>query len=298
MNETKLTYTEQVIEEIASFQRKNQCCRRAFLLGMLFGGAKVDGEEIRLKVKTEALCEYSHRLIREQLGRDAEIFPVGKRGVSRRLCFVSSGAASMIGDSDTAYAATIKCPSCAMAFISGIFCTAGSVSDPSGDYYLSMRIQMRYRECVSLAMMDAQLSASTRTVGDNVVFYIRASSKIEDFLAVCGVQRLLFDIMNLKIEKEIRNNANRISNIDYNNIQKTVGAAQKYIEAIEWLEKNNRLTSLTSELYEAAILRVKYPDCSFASLGAMMTPTVSKSGVVHRLRRIYEIYEKAQRKER
>ena len=99
--------------------------------------------------------------------------------------------------------------------------------------------------------------------------------------------------INQKIENEYRNNTNRAINIEVNNIKKTLASAKKYIEAIEWLRDNDRLTGLDSELSEAARLRVEYPECSLASLGAMMSPAVSKSGVLHRLNRIYDIYEQS-----
>ena len=54
--------------------------------------------------------------------------------------------------------------------------------------------------------------------------------------------------------------------------------------------------SLDSELYETARLRVEYPECSLSALGSMMSPAVSKSGVLHRLRKIYEEYETQRQK--
>ena len=104
---------------------------------------------------------------------------------------------------------------------------------------------------------------------------------------------LLFDFINQKIENEYRNNTNRAINIELNNIKKSVDSAKKYIRAIEWLKENDRLTGLDSELSCAAKLRVEYPEYSLATLGSMMTPAVSKSGVLHRLNRIYAIYEQA-----
>jgi DNA-binding protein WhiA len=159
-----------------------------------------------------------------------------------------------------------------------------------------MRIDLDYKECIEKALAECGIAPSFRVMGKKGTFYMRASSSIEDFLAVCGMQKQLFDFINKKIENEYRNNTNRAINIEVNNIKKTLTSAKKYITAIEWLRENDRLTGLDSELSEAARLRVENPECSLSALGAMMSPAVSKSGVLHRLNRIYRIYEDAQSK--
>ncbi|MBQ3584981.1 MAG: DNA-binding protein WhiA, partial [Lachnospiraceae bacterium] len=46
---------------------------------------------------------------------------------------------------------------------------------------------------------------------------------------------------------------------------------------------------LSENLEEIAKLRLENPDASLKELGEMLTPTVGKSGVNHRLRKICEI---------
>ena len=289
MAEREPSFIEKAIAEAVSILRKKQCCRRAFLLGALFS-SKADASRITLKVKGDELCEYLQKLVKEQFGRET----ITKKNTgSYTVSFESVAAAAMLSDTSEAYEQSVKCQGCVGAFLCGVMCTSVSINDPKSDYYLSIRIPVERKDAIFCALADAEISASYREVGDKGIYYMRASGRIEDFLAVCGMQRLLFEFINLKIEKEFRNNANRISNAEYNNIQKSVGAAQKYIDAIEWLRENDRLTGLDTELSEAARLRVENPDCSLSALGAMMQPSVSKSGVVHRLNRIYDIYLKA-----
>jgi len=294
--DTGLSFTERAINEAVIIPRKNQCCRRAFALAFLLGAGSADDDNIYLRAKGMELCEYLCRIIKEQFGREAIVRCVSEKTGTYELSFISAQASKMIRDSQSAYASAIKCAGCLSAFMSGILCSCVSINDPKKDYYLSVRVDPAHKDTVMNALADAGVAASYRTSGNKGVFYMRASSRIEDFLAICGMQKLLFDYMNCKIEKDLRNNANRISNIEYNNIQRAVGSAKKYIEAIEWLEENGRLTGLNNELYEAARLRVEHPDCSLSALGAMMSPTVSKSGVVHRLNRIYDIYTDARKK--
>ncbi len=297
MSDTELSYTDRARAEAVSIVRKGQCCRRSFLLSYLWGAGSVCDGSVYLKAKGEWTCEYLCKLIKEQFGRDAVVRHSGKSGQVYEISFISRQASEMITSPEDAYEHIKKCPSCMGAMLSGLLCSCVSINDPRADYYLSVRVEPRYKNVITLLLECADIPVSYRINGKKGVFYLRASSAIEDFLALCGMQRLLFDFMNCKIEKDFRNNTNRALNIEMNNIQKSLGAAQKYITAIKWLDERDRLVGLNSELYEAARLRVENPDCSLSALGAMLTPPVSKSGIVHRLNRIYEIYEDAKKKQ-
>ena len=296
-NSQKTTFTELAICEAVGIVRKNQCCRRAFTLGVLFGGGSLRGEDdVSIKVRTDGLSELMCKLVREQFGRDAVVNVSNSTKQTYTHSFISSTAASMMNDPDAAYDATMKCTACKQAFLCGILCSCTSINDPKKDYYLSIRISPEYKHAVGDALLESGIEPSYRVMGKKGVYYMRASSAIEDFLAVCGMQKLLFDFINLKIENEYRNNANRASNIEINNIKKTIDSSKKYKSAIEWLETNGAMGMLDSELYETARLRVEYPEYSLAALGSMMSPAVSKSGVLHRLNRIYDLYEQAKNK--
>ncbi len=297
MSDTELSYTEQARAEAVSVVRKGQCCRRAFLLSYLWGAGKERDGAVCLKAKGGELCEYLCKLIKEQFGRDATVCRRGKSGDSCEISFESSNALQMLNFPEQAYERQKKCPSCTGALMCGLLCSCVSINDPRKDYYLSLRVEPKYKDVLSAVFESADIPIAYRMNGAKGIFYLRASNTIEDFLAVCGMQKLLFDFMNCKIEKDFRNNTNRVLNIEMNNIQKSLGAAQKYITAIKWLRERDRLIGLGSELYEAACLREENPDCSLAALGDMFSPPVSKSGVVHRLNRIYEIYEEAKKKE-
>ena len=97
--------------------------------------------------------------------------------------------------------------------------------------------------------------------------------------------------MNSKIEKDIKNSAQRVANCEMNNILKTVDAAAKYVHAIESLERANLLSTLPEELEKTARMRLLYRDYSLARLAAEFTPPISKQGLSHRLNKILEIYE-------
>jgi len=116
-------------------------------------------------------------------------------------------------------------------------------------------------------------------------------------LSLIGAHTALLNLENIRIYKDMRNNINRIVNCETANLSKTVNAAVKQIENIEYIKNNIGLSALPASLREIAELRLRYPDASLKELGDMTRPAVGKSGVNHRLRKLERIVE-AHKKDR
>jgi DNA-binding protein WhiA len=89
----------------------------------------------------------------------------------------------------------------------------------------------------------------------------------------------------------MRNNINRIVNCETANLGKTINAAIRQIENIEYIRDNIGFSNLAPSLREIAELRVNYPDASLRELGELLSPKVGKSGINHRLRKLDKIAE-------
>ena len=92
--------------------------------------------------------------------------------------------------------------------------------------------------------------------------------------------------MNLKVYKDIRNKANRITNCETANIDKIVSASGKTMAAIRYLRENDSFETLPESLKTAAVYREEYPDLPLKELALQFDPPLSKSGLSHRLKKI------------
>lgn len=119
--------------------------------------------------------------------------------------------------------------------------------------------------------------------------YIKEGSDIVDILNVMEAHVALMNLENVRILKEMRNTVNRKVNCETANLKKTVSAAVKQIEDIEFIRDTVGLSVLSDTLEEIARLRLENPDSSLKELGEMLNPVVGKSGINHRLRKICEI---------
>ena len=111
-----------------------------------------------------------------------------------------------------------------------------------------------------------------------------------------GSKKSVFELMNIKIKHDIRNNANRRTNCDAANIRKTVTASGEQYEAILRLRDSGELEKLPDELRETALLRLENSNASLSVLAALHREPISRSGVNHRLSKLMELADGTEEK--
>ena len=109
-----------------------------------------------------------------------------------------------------------------------------------------------------------------------------------DLLGLCEAHVALMQMENERIVREVRGDVNRRVNCEAANITKTVNAATRQIEDIEYLRDHGILDSLPDNLREMALIRLENPDATLPELGRLFDPPLGKSGVNHRLRKLSE----------
>lgn len=179
-------------------------------------------------------------------------------------------------------------------FIRGAFLSCGTISDPKKEYHLEICIGNSILCHIIIEMLKkCSLPAKLIIRKGQYVIYYKESEQIEDFLTLTGAVNASMSIMNIKILKDIRNRANRITNCETANIEKTVAASSEQVKAIKYIKNHLGLDSLPSQLREIAQLRLDNPEMSLRELGESLPEPLSRSGVNHRLKRIYEYYQSA-----
>ena len=180
-----------------------------------------------------------------------------------------------------------KC--CRTAFLRGAFLAGGSVTDPEKRYHLELATSHVPASREVQALME-EMGFLPRTIrrGADALLYFKQSEHIEDFLTKIGAPAAAMDIMTAKVDKEIRNGANRAMNCDMANVNKTLDAAQEQMSAIERLRGSARWDRLPEKLRQTAELRLEYPELSLMQLAEKCDPPVTKSCMNHRMRKLME----------
>jgi DNA-binding protein WhiA len=187
----------------------------------------------------------------------------------------------------------IKNACCQRAFLRGAFLSIGSMSDPQKGYHLEfVCTDERQAQQLRSVMQNFELDAKIVLRKKYHVVYLKEGSGIVDLLNVCEAHKALMDFENLRILKEMRNSVNRRVNCETANITKTVNAATRQIEDIEYIRDFYGFRNLPDNLREIAEVRLEHPDAPLKELGNYLDPPVGKSGVNHRLRKISELADR------
>lgn len=185
---------------------------------------------------------------------------------------------------------------CKQSYLRGAFLANGSVTDPSKGYHFE--IVSDYEEQAQLIMDIMRgygLEPKRIQRKKYHVVYMKDGSMIVDVLNVMGAHVSLMNMENVRILKDMRNKVNRRVNCETANINKTVSAAVRQIEDIQYIEQTKGLEYLPEQLRVIAIARKEEPDAPLKELGESLTPPLGKSGVNHRLRKISEIADELRR---
>lgn len=295
-----MSFSSQVKKELVGLEPLNNCCKKSLLYGMTLFSKSFSYSEIVFQSKNEETASLCSSLLKELCSIDTKIktSPAGKiytvavtkaTNVARIMAYFGHqrGETSLkINFSN------FECEECQSAFLRGAFLACGAISSPEKDYHLEFSVPyMNLSKSLVTALQEMELAPKlTNRKGYNII-YFKDSEAIEDCLYIMGASKSMFDMMNVKIVKEIRNSANRKANCETANIEKTVAAASPQIAAIMKIEKEKGLDFLSEPLRQMAEIRMENPDASLNELAEMFEPPISRSGVNHRLSRLVKIAE-------
>ncbi len=294
-----MSFSSEVKKELVDIKIKKYCCRSAFLLGMLSDCPVTEKDGKTVGTYTTVSAE--NRDLAERM-----LIGVWKTKVTRgegvRMGVPYYTLEFEVGDRAAALMRICKdgeavfdedfCTSCKVCFVRGAFVSNGTMSDPMTGYHLELKFKNAHvaKQTYGLLVEEgiAPKIANRKTA---VGLYYKNSGGIEDVLTYLGSVKSVFDLMNAKIERDIRNTVNRSTNCVAGNISKSVSAAQKQITAINKIEAAGELSMLPDDLFETAKLRLENPSLSLAELARSHNPPISKSGLTHRLSKIIEYSE-------
>lgn len=289
-----MSFSSDIKNELCNVSDFSEKAAAAMLYGLFYAGRTLDGkpaiqtENAELIAAARSLCEMVFP------NEKYEVKRLVKNGNSLYTFRVKSAALrELFGDfSSINYDVVSGNDSDSGAFLRGIFVSCGSVTDPNKEYHLEMILPENDRTEQLRAFFDEHgMTAKVTGRLKNSVLYFKTSELIEDFLTYIGAGSHALEIMQVKIEKDIRNRANRCVNCDSANLDKTVAASEKSRRDIETIYELLGEENLTPELRETARLRIENPESSLSELCGLHSTDISRSGLNHRLKKLSKIAE-------
>lgn len=315
-----MSFSSDTKDELARIEPESVCCMLAELAAIVSIGGTIglmSAGRMRLTVESEnaATARRVYSLFKRLFDVRAELTTLrharlGGRNTYRltlhgdEAAFVLEGCGILrrseqghIGIRRTIPKEIVSRRCCRRAFVRGAFLAGGSIANPEREYHLEFVLGdesfaaslLRF-----LAKYDLNVKAVSRKGA--YVLYLKEGDQIVTLLSLMGAHSALCALENIRIQKDIRNNVNRVVNCDSANLQKTLDASSRQVEAIEYIRDHYGLDNLPPLLGEVARLRLDYREVSLQELGEMLNPPVGKSGVNHRLRRLCELAQALRQK--
>ncbi len=294
-----MSFSSDIKKELCSLENIQPCCYHAQVYGLVLF-AHFNKFNLSITTENKDVFDLYLKSLTEYVGfkpvtdtsrikkLTAEITDASKK----EKCFDKFGH-SINETSLRINYANIQNECCVASFLRGVFLSCGFVSDPNRNYHLEFVVPYK-RLCNDLMKIINELNLEPKYVmrkGNHIV-YFKDSESIEDFLAYIGAQNASLYIMSVKIEKDIKNKVNRKLNFEYHNMDKTLSASRRQVEAIKYIKSTAGLAILPDSLRELAVLRLDNPDAPLSELALMLENPVSKSGIKHRLDKIVETADK------
>lgn len=316
-----MSFSSNVKNEISKIKTEGNCCQKAELSALIKMTGTIQiagGNQIGIKLTTEnaAIARRIFTLLKTNYSIHTKVMMSKNRQFKRRYSYTlligpeNSSEELLISlgilKARTGIKINQKIPKkiiekecCKKAYLRGTFLGGGSISDPEKTYHIEI---VTNNKSFAVDIMDLintyGLNAKIVNRKNSYVVYMKESENIVDFLNIIGAHNALLNIENIRIFKEMRNNVNRLVNCETANLSKTVNAAMRHINNIQYIKDNIGLRKLPKSLRDMAELRILHQDYSLTELGEVMNPPIGKSGVNHRLRRLDQIAEDLRNKSR
>lgn len=298
-----MSFSSDVKEELANQFSTARHCQIAEIAAIITMCGEVhtdDNQRFQVSVRTEnvILARKYFTLLKKTFKISVDINTREHPGMKKNHVYVVE-----ITDADDAirvlkatnHGVMLQKSCCKRAYLRGCFLASGSISAPEKFYHLEITCNTAEKaEWIRFLFQTFDIDAKIVIRKKMYVVYIKEGAQIVDALAVMEANIALMELENIRILKEMRNSVNRKVNCEAANLNKTIMAAVKQIQDIEYIERTIGFGSLTPALRQMAEVRLEYPEASLTELGKMMNPPVGKSGVNHRLRKLCEIAKELQ----
>ncbi len=289
-----MSFADQIREELCECQVKKNCCRRALAAGFLLTATRQDATHVALRLRHANVAYHAADLLSKIYSKEPQVKESGSHGhMYYDLSLSAASAAKLVtslqseGCDPDELLKLSACDGCRSAFLRGVFLATGTVSDPQKVFHLELLLPTREAAQLTASVLESA-GYPPKTVKRRTQFglYYKVAETVGDLVTYMGGHTGIYAFYNASIAREIRNNENRATNCVARNIERSISASARQIEAIGRLMEHGRLDALPEPLRVTALLRYRNPDATLDELRELHEPPISKSGLCHRLQKL------------
>ena len=308
--------------EVLKSNIESDCCSIAFLSAIIKCSGELSisaGHQIKVEIYTEIkeLYDKIKMIIEQYYGKECQISLMEDTNISKSSRYKITLPSDITGqllkdlgimtlDQDGMLAIEngiadfiVMDDCCKRSYLRGAFvaCATSNIIIKNYDndkcnsgYHLEFVLNFdKIAEDIVGLLKDLEIPAKITIRKNTPIVYIKEYQLICDVLAIVGANKCVLNLQNEAAIRELRNNVNRQNNCLNANLNKTVNASVKQLNAIRIIQENMGLESLNENLMELALLRLANPEASLEELRKLCGGNLTKSGINHRFAKIIEM---------
>lgn len=288
-----MTFLNEIKDELLNLRIKKNCCMQSEVRGILTFGGVGFNEHVLFGTDSFLLAKRLSSFLKRVCNIDfaekldpvagSYKFLIPDNILSELGLEVENEAVNEVENKETDYC-------CMRAFVRGAFLASGSAANPDKAYRVEIFTE-NAAACDKVYGILNELGVDSKTVKRKNLFVIYGnnSENASDILKVTEASGAVFKMLDAKIAKEKRNEANRKINFDMANIDRISENSKREADAIRLIAEKAGLDTLKPKLREAARLRLENEGASLKELCEMCDPPLAKSTLNNRLNKLIQI---------
>ena len=222
-----MSFSSDVKGELCRDAMQKQCCALAEAYGVLLYCNTFSGREIRIITENADFSARIPKLFQKAFALSFDRTPEEDVGLGKKHIFQITDPGKLAAIIEAfgydprqhivlhINFALLEEDCCRSAFLRGAFLAGGSVTDPEKRYHLELATSHAQASREMTALLR-DMGYDPKDVGRNgyQVTYFKNSQQIEELLTRMGAPVAAMEMMNAKVEKDLRNEVNRRVNCE------------------------------------------------------------------------------------
>ena len=311
----EFSFTSQVKEELTQNEYTSLERLRALLAAYIRinGSLVIRNKVTRLTLKSEnaKISKFLYTTINEIYDAHAKLKMNAKSNLSKRTIYsieIDEASDTILEDLEVSFLEgkisknIVKNDDTISGYLAGAFLAAGSVNSPeTSNYHLEISLNSEnYAKWLSKLFAkykNSNIEPKIIKRRDNYVIYFKKSDQISNFLIIIGAVSSCLEFEDVRANRDLVNNANRLTNMDTANMKKMLETGLRQIKEIELIDKKLGIKNISNEKAKLLCqLRKENESASLVDLASLMSETldkpITKSNINHLFRYLHELYDK------
>ena len=312
---SKNSFTRQVKEELADNTYPSSDRLRALLSAYIrINGSLVFRHKktlLQLNTENAKIGKFIFETINEIYQANAELIVKEKRNLDKSKSYmiqISDASEAIMDDLEISFLEgkisknIVRNDDTISGYLAGAFLAAGSVNSPvTSNYHLEIALNSenyaKWLAKLFAKYKNSNIEPKITHRRDEYVIYFKKSDQISNFLIMIGAVSSCLEFEDVRANRDLMNNANRLTNMDTANMKRRIETGTRQIEEINFINQVLGIDNITSiKERELCKLRLANEEASLQELAEMMTSKfkkpITKSNVNHLFRSIHALYER------